>query len=221
MMYLVKTPPFIPLLFPKYWWQLPAKTKELYLTFDDGPTPNVTEWVLKELARYQAKATFFLVGNNVSKFPEITRQIISEGHEIGNHTYTHLHGWKAHPEKYLEEINRTNDVIYQTTGRIPTLFRPPYGKFSRFARPAILQRHQIVMWDVLPGDFDPTISSQMCLSNALTHIKAGAIYVLHDSLKCQHKIEYVLPKLLDTIYERGLTSETLPIPSFLPEAITA
>lgn len=218
MMYLVKTPAFIPLLFPKYWWQLPNAHK-IYLTFDDGPTPGVTDWVLNTLFQYQAKSTFFWVGNNVARYPTIAQKVIADGHKVGNHTYTHVHGWKTSHTKYIEEINLTNEVIFQKTGIKPVFFRPPYGKFSRLARAGILQRHQVVMWDVLPGDFDPNLSPQICLTNALAHIAPGAIYVLHDSLKCQQKIRYVLPKLLETIYLKGFTCAALPEPTVLQSSI--
>lgn len=211
MMYLVKTPAFIPVLFPKYWWQL-QNTREIYLTFDDGPTPGVTDWVLSVLRQFQAKATFFLVGNNVKNYPAVAQKIIENGHKIGNHTYTHVHGWKVSPAKYLEEVSLTDDIIFQKTGAVPLFFRPPYGKFSRFARSGILQRHQIVMWDVLPGDFDQNLSFQTCLANALAHIAPGAIYVLHDSLKCQQRMQYVLPILLETIYSNGFICSALPEP---------
>ncbi len=195
-MYVVKTPSFIPLFFPHCTWKIPVEDNSVFLTFDDGPTPGVTDWILDQLKIYGAKATFFCVGNQVSKFPFLLKRIFDEGHTIGNHTYTHLHGWKSNKDSYIYEIKKTNEIIEKVLGFQPQYFRPPYGKFSRTMRDAILETHKIIMWDVLAGDFDSQLSSDNCILNVLSTFEKGSIIVLHDSLKCKDKIKNILPPLL-------------------------
>ncbi|MEL7020822.1 MAG: polysaccharide deacetylase family protein [Bacteroidota bacterium] len=189
-MYLVHTPQWIQRCFPQLTWRIPTHERNIYLTFDDGPIPDVTPWVLEQLAQYDARATFFCVGENIRRHPLIFEQVISAGHRIGSHTHNHLNGWATRTDDYIANVH-LGAVCARTT-----LFRPPYGRLT----PAQLRRlqrcYQIVMWDVLSGDFDPQIRPQDCLDNVLNTYRAGSIIVLHDSLKAQKNLMYVLPRLL-------------------------
>jgi peptidoglycan/xylan/chitin deacetylase (PgdA/CDA1 family) len=202
-MYLIKTPQLIQNLFPNFTWHIPTKEKVLYLTFDDGPIPQVTPWVLEQLAAYNAKATFFCVGDNIQKYPEVFQQVKAAGHAVGNHTYNHLNGWLTDNIPFFHNVrhcaNLTNSV----------LFRPPYGRLKR-KQAQFLQRHyRIVMWDVLSGDFDPSIAPERCLHNVIDNAQAGSIVVFHDSLKAEEKLRYVLPKVLQYFTAEGYTFEKL------------
>ena len=202
-MYLVKTPHFIRTLFPNFLWRVPAHDKVLYLTFDDGPVPEVTPWVLEELGRHKAKATFFCVGDNIRRYPEVFQQCIDEGHAAGNHTYHHLNGWHTENMPYFHDVRHCAELM---EGR---LFRPPYGKLKP-RQAQFLQRHYtIVMWDVLSGDFDARISPAQCLDNVLRHAVAGSIVVFHDSLKSAEKLRYALPRVLRHFSEKGYRFESL------------
>lgn len=202
-MYLVKTPQFIQNLFPNYTWKVPTEEKEVYLTFDDGPIPEVTPWVLEQLAEYNAKATFFCVGENVQKHPAVFKAVKAAGHTVGNHTYNHLDGWTTDNIPYFHNTRHSARI----TGS--ELFRPPYGKLKP-KQAQFLQRHyRIVMWDVLSGDFDPNISKEQCLQNVIRNVAPGSIVVFHDSLKAKEKLEYVLPKVLQHLSEQGYRFEAL------------
>ena len=189
-MYLVKTPNFIQKLFPNYLWRMPTEEKILYLSFDDGPIPDITPWVLAQLAEYDAKGTFFCVGDNVRKHSEIFAAIKNSGHAVGNHTMHHLNGWATKKETYL---NDTQDCAQLVDSN---LFRPPYGRLKPKQATSLQQDYNIVMWDVLSGDFDEKISGEECFKNVLRHTKNGSIIVFHDSIKAFPRLEYVLPKVL-------------------------
>ncbi|MBP7273291.1 MAG: polysaccharide deacetylase family protein [Saprospiraceae bacterium] len=197
-MYLVKTPRVLQSLLPNYLWKMPAAAeKTLYLTFDDGPVPEVTPWVLDQLAQYDAKGTFFCVGENVKRYPEIFQRVVQEGHTVGNHTFNHLNGWDNDNLPYFLNIRQCAKLVASD------LFRPPYGKL-RLKQMQFLQRHyQIVMWDVLSGDFDASISKEKCLSNVVQNGKDGSIIVFHDSVKAEHKLRYVLPQALAYFSDKG------------------
>jgi peptidoglycan/xylan/chitin deacetylase (PgdA/CDA1 family) len=189
-MYLVKTPNFIQKLFPNYLWRKPTEEKILYLSFDDGPIPDITPWVLAQLAEYDAKGTFFCVGDNVRKHPKIFAAVKNSGHAVGNHTMHHLNGWATDKEVYL---NDTEDCAQLVNSN---LFRPPYGRLKPKQATSLQQDYNIVMWDVLSGDFDENISGEECFKNVLKHTKNGSIIVFHDSIKAFPRLEYVLPKVL-------------------------
>lgn len=196
-MYLIKTPQFIQDLFPNFTWRIPGKEKILYLTFDDGPIPEVTPWVLEQLDTYDAKATFFCVGKNIERHPDVFKQVIKAGHAVGNHTNNHLNGWSSDNLNYFHDIRHCARVVNTT------LFRPPYGRMKP-KQAQFLQRHyRIVMWDVLSGDFDPNISVEQCLDNVVSNARPGSIVVFHDSLKAQHTLTHVLPKVLKHFSELG------------------
>lgn len=202
-MYLSKTPGFLQKLFPHFTWKIPNAKGKIYLSFDDGPIPEVTPWVLDELSSHNAKASFFCVGENVDKNPELYKRILEEGHTIGSHTQNHLMGWHTDNLNYLLNVRKCAQKVNST------LFRPPYGRMTR-SQANFLQRHyKIVMWDVLSGDFDDKISSEKCLQNVLGSAMDGSIVVFHDSLKAEEKLRFVLPKVLDYYSERGYSFENL------------
>ena len=212
--YWIKTGWIIKKIFSKYIWEVPnlKGDKTVYLTFDDGPIPEITTWVLSELKKHQIKATFFCIGENITKNPEIFESIISEGHTIGNHTYNHLNGWKTTTAKYLANATLCEETIQKNSNYNlkPTLFRPPYGKINH-SQSIKLRRlgYKIIMWDVLSGDFDPTISREKCLENVLSNVKPGSIIVFHDSVKAYENLQYVLPKTLTYLNENNYKCEVL------------
>lgn len=204
-MYLVKTPKLVQALMPGYLWRVPTAEKVLYLTFDDGPIPEVTPWVLDTLKTFGAKATFFCVGENVKRHPAVFRRLLDEGHAAGNHTFNHLNGWHTDNRAYFHNIRHCARMVRSN------LFRPPYGRLLPAQR-AFLERHyHIVMWDVLSGDFDPAISPEQCLENVLVNARPGSIIVLHDSLKTDAKIRFVLPRVLEYYSALGYRFEALPM----------
>lgn len=202
-MYLVKTPKFIQELFPNFTWKIPAEDKVVYLTFDDGPIPGVTPWVLEQLAQYNAKATFFCVGNNIEKHPEVFEQVQAAGHSIGNHTFNHLNGWTSDNIPYFHNIRHCANLTKTI------LFRPPYGKLRPRQTQFLLRHYRIVMWDVLSGDFDPNITEEQCLLNVTRNVEPGSIVVFHDSLKAEEKLRYALPRALAYFAEQGYRFEAL------------
>ena len=182
---------------------MPAGKDTIYLTFDDGPIPEVTPWVLDTLAKYNAKATFFCVGDNVRKYPEIYTKVIEAGHAVGNHTLNHLSGWSTENISYFHNIRHCARIV--NSG----LFRPPYGKL-RPSQVQFLQRHyQIVMWDVLSADFDNEITPEDCFQNVIQHAGQGSIIVFHDSLKAETNLRYALPLVLDHFSKLGYTFSAL------------
>ena len=202
-MYLVKTPRLIQNLFPNFKWSIPTKDNSVFLTFDDGPIPEVTPWVLDQLKKYDFKATFFCVGDNVKKHPEIFERILKEGHSVGNHTFNHLNGWTSDNIKYFHNIRACAHQMNTN------LFRPPYGRLKP-KQAQFLQRHyDIVMWSLLSGDFDPNISKEMCLENVVSNIHPGSIIVFHVSLKAFEKLQYVLPKTLQHLKSVRYRSEAI------------
>ncbi|MFT5167820.1 MAG: peptidoglycan/xylan/chitin deacetylase (PgdA/CDA1 family) [Saprospiraceae bacterium] len=202
-MYLVKTPKFIQNLFPNFFWKVPTSEKVIYLTFDDGPIPEVTPWVLEQLKAYDAKGTFFCVGDNVKKHPEVFQKVLNQGHAVGNHTNNHVNGWGTDNIQYFHNIRNCARLVKSD------LFRPPYGRLMP-KQAQFLQRHyKVIMWDVLSGDFDPEISKDQCMYNVTSKAKKGSIVVFHDSLKAFEKLQYVLPKVLKHFHELGYTFKSL------------
>lgn len=198
--YWIKTSRFVKWLFPEYIWSIPTHDKMVYLTFDDGPVPEITPWVLDQLDAYQVKATFFCIGDNVRKHPEIYEEVIRRGHAIGNHTFNHLNGWKTATSTYIENTIKWED--YAATQSF--LFRPPYGKIKRIQAQKLMQKgYKIIMWDVLSADFDASVAPEKCLSNVVNHLEPGSIVVFHDSVKAFKNIQYALPKTLQYLKENG------------------
>jgi len=214
MLYFAKTPHIIKRLFPNLIWDIATKKKVIYLTFDDGPTPEITPWVLSELKKHNAKATFFCIGKNIINHPEITESIIDENHTIGNHTYNHLNGWLKTPKVYLENIKKAQHIIDTEIGtKKPTgftFFRPPYGKIKTGVTKKLIEKgYQIIMWDVLSGDFDQSITKEKCLENVISNTEEGSIVVFHDSVKASENLKYTLPKVLDHFGKKGFTFKVL------------
>lgn len=199
--YFIKTSSVLKFIFRNWVWSYASKEKVLYLTFDDGPTPEITEWTLNELAKYEAKATFFCLGKNIAEHPEIFQKIIEKKHFVGNHTNNHLNGWKTNTEDYLQNIEDA-EKYFEKYLKLNTqqlkLFRPPYGKITLSQSKKIRKKgYKIVMWDVLSADFDATISNEKCLENVIRNIQNGSIIVFHDSIKSTEKLRFVLPKVLE------------------------
>jgi peptidoglycan/xylan/chitin deacetylase (PgdA/CDA1 family) len=210
MSFWIKTNRFVKLLFPKYIWSIPNDKKRVFLTFDDGPTPEITEWVLAQLEDYNAKGTFFCIGNNIEKYPKIFLKTVANGHAIGNHTFNHLNGWKKSTEEYLENANLCQSTIENQQPTITNLFRPPYGKIKKSQSIQLRkQGFKIIMWDIISYDFDQTTSKEQCLENVLKNIESGSIIVFHDSKKAWQNLEYVLPKTLQFLKENGFSSEKI------------
>ncbi|QBN18954.1 polysaccharide deacetylase family protein [Flavobacterium nackdongense] len=213
--YWVKTNRFIKRLFSNYVWEIPNAENKIYLTFDDGPTPQITEWVLQELEKYKAKATFFCIGNNIEKHPQIFEKVIANGHTVGNHTFDHLNGWKTSTAKYLENSIQCSAISGQSANHKQQttnnkLFRPPYGKIkSSQAKKLRELGYKIIMWDVLSADFDTSISAEKCTENVLKNTKSGSIIVFHDSVKGFPRLEYTLPKVLEILTKKGFVFEKL------------
>lgn len=209
-LYWIKTNSFIKKIFSKYTWDIPNSANKVYLTFDDGPTPEVTEWVLDELKKRSAKATFFCIGKNIEENPALFKRILIEGHAIGNHTMNHLNGWSTSTENYIENTMLCNQSIYKHTNQKTLLFRPPYGKIkNNQARLLLAQGYKIIMWDVLSADFDQTISKEKCLGNVIKNTRSGSIIVFHDSIKASKNLKHTLPKVLDYIEKHQLYCDVL------------
>lgn len=204
--YTFKTYSIIKWLFPKYLWDKKiASQKTIYLTFDDGPTPVITEKVLEILKTYQAKATFFLIGKNAVEYPEIVKKILDNGHAIGNHTHNHLNGSKVNTENYIENLKLAETVLPYTR-----LFRPPYGRITKRQATEILKLdYKIVMWDVLSGDFDLILSPEKSFKKIIKHTSNGSIVVFHDSLKAERILLKVLPKALEHWSREGYVFRTI------------
>ena len=204
--YWVKTSIFIKKIFFRHIWSIPNKEKAVYLTFDDGPTPEITEWVLAELKKHEAKATFFCIGNNIEKHPGIFSKILQDGHAIGNHTFNHLNGWKIDKTAYVQNALQCEKSIEAFSYR-SKLFRPPYGKIKPSQARALRDKgYQVIMWDVLSADFDQQISPEQCLENVLRNVASGSIIVFHDSVKAYENLKYVLPKTLSFLAQNKYKS---------------
>lgn len=171
-------------------WHFVGKDKELFLTFDDGPDPNITPWVLSILKKFNAKATFFCIGNKVEKHQEIYQQILNDGHSVGNHTYSHIKGWSTASKDYLEDVRKAEKFIETN------LFRPPYGRIRPHQLKKIKEDYKIIMWDVLSRDYDDKVSNKECLDNAIEYAESGSIVVFHDTPQAESNLKYVLPKVL-------------------------
>ncbi|MEM6685402.1 MAG: polysaccharide deacetylase family protein [Bacteroidota bacterium] len=215
-LYTAKTPKLAKWLFPSLVWEFSVTEKHLFLTFDDGPIPEVTPWVLAQLAQYNAKATFFCIGDNVQKHPHIFEQVVNAQHTIGNHTQQHLSGWNVSNEVYITNTVQAQETIdnelKNTVQETQLLFRPPYGKLT----PQLCKRlkklgYKIIMWDVLSGDFDTALTPEQCLSNVIENAENGSIIVFHDSIKAFEKLKYTLPKVLAHFHKLGYTFERITL----------
>ena len=204
MWYWVKTPLLIKKIFHNQIWDIPSKFPFVYLTFDDGPTKGVTEKILNILKVYDAKATFFCVGNNVQKLPEDYQKIIDHGHSVGNHTMSHPMGWGKSKKMYLEDIKKAEELINSN------LFRPPYGKINFKSNKTLQKKFKIIMWDVVGGDFDPNCSKEQLIDNIINNVRKGSIVVLHDNQIVKNKTLNALPLIIEGIQKKGFQLKAIP-----------
>ncbi len=201
-----KPPKFLRNLIPELVWDIPAPERgDVFLTFDDGPTPGITEWILDELARHGAKATFFCLGRNVEAYPELYERILDEGHRVGNHTYGHLKGWETDAASYLADAEHASDFIDSP------LLRPPYGRISPGQARLLGLRYRIVMWNIISRDYNRRLSPRTCLDNVIRHVREGDIVVFHDSRKAFGNMSYALPRVLDYLDANGMRSKAIEI----------
>jgi peptidoglycan/xylan/chitin deacetylase (PgdA/CDA1 family) len=205
--YLIKIPWIVKLLFPNYIWSIPTSEKEVFLTFDDGPHPIITPWVLDQLKKYEAGATFFCIGKNVQQYPKVYQQILDEGHRVGNHTHNHMNGWKFSDQEYVNDIMIAKKFIQSD------LFRPPYGRIKKSQVNLLRKRggadFKIVMWDVLSADFDRGYSEEQCVKNVIKNVSKGSVIVFHDSEKAYDNLAYALPIVLEHLKKEGYVFNTL------------
>ena len=202
-MYWVKIPTWFQSVFHGMTWTKKDENK-VYLTFDDGPIPEATPEILDILKTYDVKATFFCVGENVQKNHTIYQRILEEGHSVGNHTQNHLNGWKVDSGHYISNIKEANDFISSN------LFRPPYGRINLKSYTRLKKDYQIIMWDVLSGDFDPNLSEKQCLDNIFKNTQQGSIIVMHDSIKTIDKVRNILPAVIEELKSRNFELAALP-----------
>jgi peptidoglycan/xylan/chitin deacetylase (PgdA/CDA1 family) len=202
---------FLRKLMPKLVWNIPGGESgtptggAVYLTFDDGPTPAITEWILDELAKWDAKATFFCLGRNVEANPDLYRRMLAEGHRVGNHTWDHAKGWSGNSVAYAADVDRAAGVIDSH------LFRPPYGRISPGEAKLVAERYRIVMWNIISRDYNRRISPLKCLNNVVRHIRPGDIVVFHDSRKAFSNMSYALPRTLEYLHSKGMTSKAIEL----------
>ncbi len=180
-------------------WGVPTKQREVFLTFDDGPVPEVTPLVLSILKKYNVKATFFCVGENVDKHPEVFDLLLKDGHAIGNHTYHHVKAWKTDINSYLSEVEQCNQLVKSN------LFRPPHGQITRKISKILRKEYRIIMWSALSGDYDKKLSKDQCLANAVNNTRPGSVIVFHDSMKARERMEYALPLYIEYCMKNGYT----------------
>lgn len=200
----VKPSRLVEMAFPKLTCRI-QKSEAIYLTFDDGPVPGVTEWVLDTLKQYDIKATFFCVAENVSRYPEIYRRIIDEGHSAGNHTYNHLNNWKIDNDLYLENIKKASIYIDSP------LFRPPYGKLGPRTIKEISKTHRIILWDVLTKDYDKELNPEVCVDIVKNKTTKGSIVVFHDSYKAEKNLRFALPLAIEYLLSKNFVFEAIPM----------
>ncbi|MEM8895194.1 MAG: polysaccharide deacetylase family protein [Bacteroidota bacterium] len=204
MPYFHKTPKWLKRFYPSLIWDYSSKSeKTIYLTFDDGPIPEVTEFVLETLQEFNAHATFFCVGDNISKHPSIAQSIIEQGHTVGNHTYNHIKGWNTKNEAYFENISKCDARIDALGSSKKRLFRPPYGRIGPSQIRHLKNEYEIIMWDVLTGDYNASLTSEGILRNIIKATNPGSIVLFHDSLKAYPRMKKVLPAYLEHFSHRG------------------
>lgn len=202
-----RTPPLLPFLYPSLIWRMPTDEKTLYLTFDDGPVPGPTEFVLETLQKFDIKATFFCIGENIRKYPQIFKRVVDHGQTIGNHTFNHLNGWRTHNDSYFENIRLCKAEIenhFAAGYKNTPLFRPPYGRITRNQIKS-LAAYKIIMWDVLSIDYNKNLQSEKCLKNSVAATRPGSIIVFHDSYKAEKNLTYTLPRFVEHFLTQGFT----------------
>lgn len=186
-----------------YLWRYKTKEKVVFLTFDDGPTPEITDWVLAQLDRYQAKGSFFLIGQNVQRHPDIAHRVLDQGHAVGNHTFSHKDGWKTDNKLYLRDFLKGQKIIKEYTGYQTPYFRPPFTRISKSQAQHVMRSHQIIMMDVMSGDFDQSLNPEACYQNVMRNVKSGSIVLMHDSKQAWDRLQDFLPRILHDLNEQG------------------
>jgi peptidoglycan/xylan/chitin deacetylase (PgdA/CDA1 family) len=207
--YFVKTPGWLKKIYPGCVWDMPVKEKTLYLSFDDGPHPSITPFVLQQLKKYNAKATFFCIGENVARHPSVFQQVIEEGHAVGNHSFSHLNGWKNSDSDYINNIKKAGEYINSR------LFRPPYGRIKRSQLRRLKKgekKMKVVMWNILSGDWDMDLKPEKCYQQLKEKTRPGDIVVFHDSDKAWDRMSYSLPLFLEYFSLLGYQFRTINLP---------
>lgn len=206
-----RTPAILPFLYPSLVWRGSCDEKTVFLTFDDGPVPGPTEFVLETLQKFKIKATFFCIGENIRKHPTVFQKVLSNGHAIGNHTYNHVNGWKTSTHEYEKNTVLCAQEIVKYTGLQPQLFRPPYGRISRKQISTLQGSYRIIMWDVLSFDYNPELNQNKALKNTIAATRSGSIVVFHDSHKAEKNVRYLLPRFIENCLEQGFHFDRLKI----------
>lgn len=202
-MYFINAPFFLRWYYTDVIWNKSRREKKLYLTFDDGPIPEITPWILNTLNQYGIKATFFCVGENITKHPDIYQRLVEEGHRLGNHTYNHLKGWDCGDEAYINNVYQCHQLTKSN------LFRPPYARAKKSQLRKLKNDFEFIYWDVLSGDFDVELAPDKCYQNVINYTKNGSIIVFHDNIKAIPRVKYALPKVITYFLEKGYTFHTL------------
>ena len=207
MKYWIKTPSFVPYIFSKLVWRFSPAKPNIYLTFDDGPSSLVTEHILSILEEERIKATFFCVGKNIIKNPDLYKKILANGHSVGNHSMTHLNGWKINNSIYQNDIRQATELINSN------LFRPPFGKFNIKSLKILKKKFQIIMWDVVSGDFDLKLTSNEVIANVVNNVRNGSIIMMHDNDKFKDLTLSSLLPIIKALKEKGFCFKPIP---FIP-----
>ena len=198
-----RTPAILPFLYPGLHWRFSPEKPEVYLTFDDGPVPGPTEFVLDTLRQFSVAGTFFCIGDNIERHPDLYRRIHAEGHRSGNHTQHHANGWKLTTAEYIGEVKACDEVMdRQHSDSDSRLFRPPFGRITR-NQIHNLSSHYIIMWDVLTQDYHQQLREVDCLRRCVRVVRSGSIVVFHDSYKAERNLRYVLPRFIESCLGMG------------------
>lgn len=201
-MFIEQVPQIFRNLYPKALWRMDPDEKAVYLTFDDGPIPGITPWVVDLLGRYGIKATFFLVGDNVRKHPQEYKYVVNNGHKIGNHTFNHLKGVFTDTERYVENVEQTDRLIHSN------LFRPPHGLLNHRLYKKLCKRYKLVMWDLVTRDYSYRMTGEDVLANVKKYTRNGSIITFHDSLRAEDNLKYALPRAIEWLMEQGYSFKT-------------
>lgn len=205
-----KIPTYIKYVFFNQVWKIPNNEKKIYLTFDDGPIPEVTPWVLEQLNRYEIKATFFCIGDNIRKYPEVFDLIIKNGHQVANHSFNHIKGWETRTTNYIKNVIDAEEIIEKYCDTSKKLFRPPYGKIKPIQSYRLRKlKYKIIMWDVLSLDYNKENLPEQCVNNVLENVSSGSIIVFHDSLKASKNLYESLPIVIESLKKEGYIFEVL------------
>ena len=211
----VHLPGWLTSMFPSSVWRMPEGNKELYLTFDDGPIPEITIEVLEILKKYNIKATFFCVGENVLKYPKIYQKILSDGHAVGNHTFNHIQGLRCSRKKYIDNVKKASTLIKSN------MFRPPHGSMKNSQYQWVIGNYKLIMWDVISCDYDPALTPEQCFKNVVNFVRDGSIITFHDSIKAKNNVLNALPKTIEYLIKEGYSFKKIEFASNSPLKVKA